>query len=172
MEKAQSFHEIFMAHLSQNPSFSEEKAQNFDHTLYEKPHLRHRVLHFSNPLGAKNYASKPSESPSEELPKSSVSPSMKSTAASQTPETVTPPVEPKITMKDLNTPELLAAASIVTGYMGDTGFLPRTERELKKAYRKMLLTEHPDHGGNTEGFTGTLEAFRLVLDVAKNLKSD
>ncbi len=72
-------------------------------------------------------------------------------------------------MKHLNSPELLAAASIVSGYMGEDGFLPRTESELKKAYRSMLLKEHPDHGGDPKYFTQTMDAFRRVLSVARAL---
>lgn len=159
MEKTQSFHDIFMAHLSKNPGTTEENRLNFDHTLYEATTPRHRILHFRNPAGAGKYHSHNVENRQQE------------TVTSHRPPPAPAPAvqEPKITMKHLNTPELLAAASIVTGYLGDSGFLPRTQRELKKAYRKMLLKEHPDHGGDAQRFTDRLHAFRLLLDVAQNL---
>lgn len=179
MEKAETFHEIFMSHLRKTGDFSGETTPNFDHTLSEKPVLRHKVLHFSNPVGVKSYQSRHSGTKTrEESKKRQFSSESASTEPQKTRRlaadsgTTKEPAQPKITMKHLNSPELLAAASIVTGYLGDTGFLPRTEKELKTAYRHMLLNEHPDHGGDPEDFHQTLEAFRMVLDVARNLKAD
>lgn len=171
MEKAPSFHEIFMSHLSQKPSFSEGKASYFDPTLLEASIPRHRILHFQNPLGAEYYqsqrASKTQKKPDENIVLEETLTQNKRARA----EHPLPKKESKITMRHLNTPELLAAASIVTGYLGDSGFLPRTESELKKAYRHMLLKTHPDHGGDPKEFTQTLEAFRMILNVAQSLNS-
>lgn len=167
MDKQVSFREIFMAHLSQNEAFSEEKLSNFDPTLYETAPFPSRKFHFKRKIGENLYRQEGQKF-------SNGTSSSRNTPKDDLKKTPQPPVNQPIveeaslyilTMKDLKTPEQLAAASIVTSYLGDKGFLPRTEIQMKKAYRKMLLKEHPDQGGNSDTLSYMIEAFRILLTV-------
>ncbi len=47
-----------------------------------------------------------------------------------------------------------------------------SESEIKKAYRKLALSQHPDKGGDTELFKLLNEAYQILSDPEKKRKYD